>query len=122
MWINDREVGTWTSPGDFGGERGRMTPAWWDSKDTQYGLLKRWLLNKNGAYIDGHPLSALTLHDLGVETAPVIVMRLGVKPDALHVGGLNLFGRTFGNYPQDLTLRLEYTPGQRAGHAPVVTP
>jgi predicted transcriptional regulator len=41
-------------------------------------------------------------------------VRLGVKPDALHVGGLNLFGRSFGNYPQDLTLRLEYMPGRRA--------
>ncbi len=122
MWINNREVGTWTSPGDFGGERGRMTPAWWDSKDTQFGLLKRWLLNKNGAYIDGHPLAALTLPDLNVATAPVIVVRLGVKPDALHVGGLNLFGRTFGNYPQDLTLRLEYTPGQRATNLQIDLP
>lgn len=122
MWINGREIGTWTSPGDFGGERGRMTPAWWDSKDTQYGLLKRWLINKKGAFIDGHPLSVVTLHDLDIENQPVITMRLGVKADALHVGGLNLFGRTFGNYPQDLTLRLEYIPGQRAGHAPMAMP
>jgi predicted transcriptional regulator len=115
FWINDREVGTWTCPGDFGGERGRLTPAWWDGKDTQYGLLKRWLVNKDGAFIDGYPLSPLTLRDLDLENQPVITVRLGVKPDALHVGGLNLFGHSFGNYPQDLTLRLEYLPGQRAG-------
>ena len=24
VWINDVEIGTWTSPGDFGGERGRL--------------------------------------------------------------------------------------------------
>ncbi len=122
IWINDREVGTWTCPGDFGGERGRLTPAWWDSKDTQYGLLKRWLVNKEGAFIDGHPLSTLTLRDLNIEQRPVISVRLGVKPDALHVGGLNLFGRTFGNYPQDLTLRLEYLPGQRAGNHQTAMP
>jgi predicted transcriptional regulator len=116
FWINDREVGTWTCPGDFGGERGRLTPAWWDSKDSQYGLLKRWLVNKDGAFIDGYPLSALTLRDLDLENQPVITVRLGVKPDALHVGGMNLFGHSFGNYPQDLTLRLEYIPGQRAGN------
>ncbi len=116
LWINDREVGTWTCPGDFGGERGRLTPAWWDSKDSQYGLLKRWLVNKEGAFIDGHLLSPLTLRDLDIENRPVICVRLGVKPDALHVGGLNLFGRSFGNYPQDLTLRLEYLPGRRAGN------
>jgi predicted transcriptional regulator len=116
FWINDREVGTWTCPGDFGGERGRLTPAWWDGKDTQYGLLKRWLVNKDGAFIDGYPLSPLTLRDLDLENQPVITVRLGVKPDALHVGGLNLFGHSFGNYPQDLTLRLEYIPGQRTGN------
>jgi len=122
FWINDREVGTWTCPGDFGGERGRLTPAWWDSKDSQYGLLKRWLVNKDGAFIDGYPLSPLTLRDLDLENQPVITVRLGVKPDALHVGGLNLFGRTFGNYPQDLTLRLEYVPGQRAGNHQTAMP
>ena len=34
LWINGVEVGTWTCPGDFGGQRGRLTPEWWDSKDS----------------------------------------------------------------------------------------
>ena len=38
-------------------------------------------------------------------------MRIGVRADAENVGGLNLFGRGFGNYPQDLGLRLEYRLG-----------
>ena len=67
-----------------------------------------------GAFIDGRQLAPLTLADLCIEPQHVISVRLGVKPDALHVGGLNLFGRSFGNYPQDLTLRLEYMPGRRA--------
>lgn len=32
VWINNHEVGTWTSPSDFGGERGVLTPAWWHTK------------------------------------------------------------------------------------------
>jgi len=32
-----------------------------------------------------------------------------VKEDSHNVGGINLFGATFGNYPQDLTLRIEQT-------------
>jgi predicted transcriptional regulator len=59
----------------------------------------------------------LNIRDLEVEKQRVITVRVGVKEDALHVGGLNLFGRTFGNYPQDLNLRLEYTPGQRPGNS-----
>jgi predicted transcriptional regulator len=113
LWINGCEVGTWTSPGDLGGQRGRLTPLWWDSKDSQYGVLKRWLVNSEGAFIDGHPLHTLTLAELDIEHRRVITVRVGGKADALHIGGLNLFGHTFGNYPQDLTLRLEYRPGRR---------
>jgi predicted transcriptional regulator len=113
LWVNGCELGTWTAPGDFGGQRGRLTPSWWDTKDSQYGLLKRWSVTGEGAFIDGRRLSPLTVGDLCIEPQQVISVRLGVKPDALHVGGLNLFGRSFGNYPQDLTLRLEYMPGRR---------
>jgi predicted transcriptional regulator len=114
LWINGHEVGTWTCPADFGGQRGMLTPTWWDEKDTQYGLLKRWLVNIDGTCIDGRPLSKLTINDLGIAEQRVILVRLGVKDDALHVGGINLFGQSFGNYPQDLLLRLEYLPGKRS--------
>lgn len=111
LWVNGCEVGTWTCPGDFGGRRGQLTPAWWTSGDTQYGVLKRWQINHQGSFIDGHKLSALTVPGLEVKAQRLITVRLGVKPDAPHVGGVNLFGSSFGNYPQDLSLRLEYLPG-----------
>lgn len=109
LWVNGIEVGTWTCPGDFGGQRGRLTPEWWDSKDSQYGVLKRWLINSEGSFIDGYRLSKVTLRDLGIEGQSVITLRLGVKQDSHNVGGINLFGATFGNYPQDITLRIEQT-------------
>lgn len=112
LWINGCEVGTWTCPGDFGGQRGQLTPEWWSSNDSQYGVLKRWLVSDEGSFIDGHPLSDVTLEQLGLGKGNVITVRLGVRPDALHPGGLNLFGHAFGNYPQDLTLRLDYLPGR----------
>jgi len=37
-----------------------------------------------------------------------ISLRIGVKPDAENVGGLNLFGRYFGNYPQDIHMRMRF--------------
>lgn len=112
LWINGREVGTWTSPGDLGGRRGRLTPLWWNTNETQYGLLKRWMVNGDGAYVDGYPVSGLTIDQLDIDKERLITVRLGVKPDALHAGGVNLFGRSYGNYPQDLMLYLEYKPGQ----------
>lgn len=111
VWINGVEIGSWTSPGDFGGERGRYTPEWWESKDTQYGVLKRWRVTDEGASIDGVTLSAITLADLDLGSGEPIRIRVGVRPDAAHAGGLNLFGRDFGNYQQDLVLLMEYQAG-----------
>jgi predicted transcriptional regulator len=111
VWINDVELGTWTSPGDFGGERGRYTPAWWEGKDTQYGVLKRWRVTAEGSTVDGVALSGVSLVDLGLADGAPIRVRIGVRPDAAHAGGLNLFGRGFGNYQQDLVLLMQYEAG-----------
>lgn len=108
LWMNGAEVGTWTCPSDLGGSRGALTPAWWLDIDTQYGFLKRWEVNNFGTFIDGVQISDVGLGQLQLGDPPSITVRLGVKPDARHVGGLNLFGRRFGNYPEDLVLRIAY--------------
>ena len=38
--VNKIDIGTWTSPGDFGDKRGVYTPDWWKLKGSQYGMLK----------------------------------------------------------------------------------
>lgn len=108
VWINGVEVGTWTSPGDMGDRRGRLNPAWWNEHDTQYGFLKVWSVDEDGAYIDDVALSRTRIQDIMVVPRQPVTVRIGIKPDAEHVGGFNLFGRGFGNYEQDLTLRLHY--------------
>lgn len=108
LWINGVDVGTWTSPGDFGKQHGLLNPDWWSSNHTQYGLLKIWQVTNTGSFIDGILISNKTIADLDVEQQPYISVRIGVKPDAEYQGGVNLFGRYFGNYPQDMLLRLVY--------------
>jgi predicted transcriptional regulator len=114
VWIDDRHLGVWTCPSDFGGQRGRLTPAWWPVEDSQYGVLKRWRVTRSGTSIDGVPLSGVTLEQLDLRPGQPLHLRLGVRPDAAHVGGLNLFGRAFGNYPQDIVLRIEYDASSQA--------
>jgi predicted transcriptional regulator len=111
VWINSAHLGEWTCPGDFGGSRGRLTPAWWEEKDSQFGVLKRWRVTASGTSIDGLPLSGVGIGDLGLATGEPITVRIGIRADAPNVGGLNLFGREFGNYPQDLGLRIDYDTG-----------
>ncbi len=112
LWINGREIGTWTSPADFGGQRGMLTPATWDDANSQYGLLKVWRVTAQQSFIDGMQASDVTLDDLALGYGGFITLRIGVKSDARNVGGLNLFGKQFGNYPQDILMRLAYVPGR----------
>lgn len=109
VWINGREIGTWTSPADFGGQRGQLTPEWWDVNNTQYGLLKVWQVGHEGSKLDGLEASDVTLRDLDLMRKSYITVRIGVRQDARHVGGINLFGPGFGNYPQGLVMRLLYS-------------
>jgi len=106
LWVNSVEVGTWTSPGDFGDRRGKYTPPWWKLEGSQYGLLKRWLITEEGAFVDGVQVSPVTLEDLKLKNHHSIRVRLGVKEDAVHPGGMNIFGRGFGNHNQAIKLRL----------------
>ena len=111
LWINDVEIGTWVSPGDMGGEYGRLTPSWWDLKNTQFGFLKSWKVAREGSFIDGVRSGDATVADLNIAASDFFKVRVGVKEDAEYQGGLNLFGRSFGNYEQDILFRIEVESG-----------
>lgn len=107
FYLNDRLVGIWTSPGDFGKEKGIYTPSWWQH-GTKYGLLKTLRITTEGSFIDGTPLSPLTLSELGIEYGKDLPFRIAVPEKTKNPGGVNIFGRGFGNYDQDLEVRLIY--------------
>ena len=104
--VNGTEIGTWLSTGDFGDKRGVYTPDWWKLKGSQYGKLKSWRGTENGTFIDGMKISPVSLADLDLANHHSIRLRIAVKEDAKHPGGINIFGRGFGNYDQDILLRL----------------
>ncbi len=107
--VNGVDIGTWTSPGDFGDKRGVYTPDWWKLKGSQYGKLKTWRVSAEGSFVDGVKISPVSLKDLDVENHRSVRLRIGVKDDAKHPGGVNIFGRGFGNYDQDIVMRLGTT-------------
>lgn len=108
VWLNGTEVGTWSSPGDFGGTRGRLNPDWWHDNLNQSGLLKVWQVNGVGTSIDGVKVSPVNVETIGIRPWDTTKVRIGVKPGARNQGGFTLFGKGFGNYEQDLVLRLHY--------------
>lgn len=110
FYINDTLVGVWTSPGDYGEVRGMLTPDWWPPNWNQYGLLKLLVINHRGTYIDGLKISDVTTNTLKLDYTSAIRFRLAVEENAAHVGGLTLFGKSFGNYSQDIQVSINYAP------------
>lgn len=108
LWINGVEVGFWTLPGDYGDKRGKLTPQWWKLEGSQYGLMKQWGVTEAGSFVDGVRVSDVTLDDLHIKDHHSIHVRLGVKENAEHLGGMNIFGRGFGNYDKGIVLRLGF--------------
>ena len=105
--FNGVEVCTYTSPSDFGYRRGILTPEWWQG-GTQYGLLKRIEIRNNGTYIDNELVSPITLQDINYGDEGIITFKIGVHENAKNCGGINIFGRKFGDYNQNIILTINY--------------
>lgn len=108
--LNDVQIGTWTSPGDYGDIRGIFTPDWWFPNWNQYGLLKMIVINRTGTFLDGLKISDVSLEQFHLDYKSSIRFRFQVAGDAKNVGGLTLFGKGFGNYEQDIKVRIAYRP------------
>jgi len=106
--INDVEIVTWTSPGDFGGRRGTFSPSYWSLNSTQFGLLQEFSVNRKGVFIN-HVLSnpKITIRDLRIPDFKDVKLTIRIKEDAVHKGGINIFGKNFGNYDQAIIMTIK---------------
>lgn len=111
FWLNDKEIGTYTSPGDFGGRAGKYTPKNWPVASTQYGMLVQIRIDEKGVWINQEHVSGEnTVDDFAFITEEKCLrLKIGVKKDARYVGGLNLFGRNFGDHPQGIRISVNYS-------------
>ena len=110
FYLNNVHLGSWTSPGDFGDVPGIFTPDWWYPNWNQYGLLKMLVINRNGTYIDGLKISDVTIDQFQLDSTSTKKFKMSVDEDSEHVGGLTIFGKTFGNYAQDIKVNISYAP------------
>ena len=92
IFLNDVKIGTWTSPGDYGDVQGIFTPDWWFPNWNQYGLLKMIVINKKGTFVS------------------TVRFKFEIEEDAKNIGGITIFGSEFGNYNQDIKVRIAYSP------------
>lgn len=110
FYLNNVCLGYWTSPGDFGEERGLFTPNWWFRNWNQYGMLKLIVINNQGTFIDGLKISDVSLKQMKLDYRSPLKLKFAVPEDCAHVGGLTIFGSGFGNYNQDIKVSINYSP------------
>ncbi len=108
--LNDVKIGAWTSPGDYGDVQGIFTPDWWFPNWNQYGLLKMIVINKKGTFVDGLKISNVTINDFNLDYKSTVRFKFEIEEDAKNVGGITIFGSEFGNYNQDIKVRIAYSP------------
>ncbi|MGE7827429.1 ArsR/SmtB family transcription factor [Paenibacillus sp. NPDC093718] len=108
FYVNGIEIGSWTSPGDFGDKRGTFNPEWWPPHLNQYGMLKLIRINKEGSFIDGCRISDVGLHQIQLDYKSELTFRIAVNERSVNKRGLTIYGKHFGNYSQDLLARVLY--------------
>ena len=107
--IGDYELFTYCSPGDFGKTRGLLNPSWWPDSNTQYGILKKFYITNNGVYIDDKRVNeTFTIETLKKISNNFIDLKIEIKENSEHIGGINIFGKKFGNYAQGILLDITH--------------
>ncbi len=107
--INNVELCTYTSPGDFGGRRGKYTPIFWSINSSQYGLLKNILVNEQGVFLDNILVNdKINIDNLKINKDNNIKFKIESKKESKNCGGFNIFGKNFGDYNQDIEMTIVY--------------
>ncbi|MBO4573017.1 MAG: helix-turn-helix domain-containing protein [Clostridia bacterium] len=109
FWLNGAELTTVTLKGDYGDRRGRLNPEWWSDVLTQHGDLITLSIDDKGVSVNGiEKQNKTTIDKLDLSSGNRIEFSFGNKATAEHIGGFNVFGASFGDYPQDICLTTTY--------------
>jgi predicted transcriptional regulator len=64
------------------------------------------MVSDEGTQVDGKQVSDVTLSQLMISEHSSIRLKIGIDDAATNTGGINIFGKGFGNYNQDIVMRL----------------
>lgn len=109
FYLNETCIGKWKTPGDFESSKGIFTPEWWFPKWDQHGSLKILTINNNGTFIDGMKISDIKISDFKLNYKSNIKLKIDIPANENNKSGLTIFGKTFGNYNQDINVRIKYS-------------
>ena len=84
-----------------------FTPNWWNL-GSEYGLLKTIKINNTGVYLDGIKLSSTPLSEFLKEDNDALLFKIECPADTHNPGGINIFGKNFGNFDQNIKVKCHY--------------
>ncbi|MCL2772217.1 MAG: ArsR family transcriptional regulator [Oscillospiraceae bacterium] len=116
FWLNDMEIGTYTTyefsrenyllttkENKCGKKKGQYTPKWW--RGSNYGELIKIYINNEGTFINNELVSGNAISQYNLKE-PYADFKIGIKEDASHIGGFDIYGADFGNYNHDIITRI----------------
>ena len=68
------------------------------------------VINHHGTFIDGLQISGVSIDRFNLTSKSSVKFKMAVPDSAEHVGGLTIYGKSFGNYNQDIDVRISYSP------------
>ena len=107
FYLNEKNIGIYQSPGDFGDRKGKLTPSWWNM-GSEYGLIVEILITDTETFINGVKNSSFSIKDIIDISKSDILFKISSPKDCENPGGINLFGKTFGDYEQDIVIKVFY--------------
>lgn len=106
--LNHKYITTIHTFADYGGRRGVYNPSWWNDANTQYGEYKNIRITNDGCYMQDTCISDETISTLSLSSGYYFTFTLKVDTAGKNAGGMNLFGKYFGDYAQDIVMKVDY--------------
>lgn len=108
--LNHKYVTTIHLKGDYGGRRGIYNPAWWSDTNSQYGDYIVLRVTHDGCYINQDKVSDETINSLELTKGYhfSFLLKCNNTTSSYTGGGMNLFGRKFGDYDQGIVMKVDY--------------
>jgi predicted transcriptional regulator len=120
FWLNGIDVAKYTVADEYAlnkERRGKLTPHWWIGSN--YGELINIEINHEGTFINDKQASRLNIENILPHRVLVknlkmkrmqisgdsLSFRIGFSKKAEHISGFTLYGRNFGDYPTDISVR-----------------
>ena len=88
--------------------RGINNPSWWPDSNTQFGELVVFSITDKRTMLNGKVISRENLNSLRLKESNTFSISMGVDKNSEFPGGMNLFGKNFGNYAQDIRIEIRY--------------